>query len=52
VPEFASDARSTRRARSTGAAVTGAVLLIVALCAALSIDVVKTGFGIKGDEAT
>jgi hypothetical protein len=51
-PEFASDARPARRARSTGAAVTGAVLLIVTLAAALSIDVVKTGFGIKGDEAT
>jgi hypothetical protein len=31
---------------------TGAVLLVVALAAALSVDVVKTGFGIKGDEAT
>ena len=30
----------------------GAVLLVVALAAALSVDVVKTGFGIKGDEAT
>jgi hypothetical protein len=30
----------------------GAVLLIVALAAALSVDVVKTGFGVKGDEAT
>src|SRR5471030_2739771 len=30
----------------------GAVLLIVALAAALSVYVVKTGFGIKGDEAT
>src|SRR5471030_216538 len=30
----------------------GAVLLIVALAAALSVDVVKTGFGLKGDEAT
>ena len=29
----------------------GAVLLVVALAAALSVDVVKTGFGIKGDEA-
>jgi hypothetical protein len=27
-------------------------LLVVALAAALSVDVVKTGFGIKGDEAT
>src|SRR4249919_3106147 len=31
---------------------TGAVLLVVALAAALSVDVVKTGFGVKGDEAT
>ncbi len=30
----------------------GAVLLIVALAAALSVDVVKTGFGVKGDEST
>jgi hypothetical protein len=40
------------RERPTGAAVTGAVLLIVALCAAISLDVVKAGFGIKGDEST
>src|SRR3954451_25260495 len=30
----------------------GAVLLVIALAAALSVDVVKTGFGLKGDEAT
>ena len=30
----------------------GAVLLVVALAAALSVDVVKTGYGLKGDEAT
>src|ERR1700704_4266878 len=30
----------------------GAVLLVVALAAAVSVDVVKTGFGLKGDEAT
>jgi hypothetical protein len=30
----------------------GAVVLVVALAAALSVDVVKTGFGLKGDEAT
>src|SRR4029079_13122335 len=30
----------------------GAVLLVVALAAALSVDVVKTGFGIQSDEAT
>src|SRR5476651_2082048 len=31
---------------------TGAVILIVALAAAISVDVVKTGYGVKGDEAT
>jgi hypothetical protein len=30
----------------------GAILLIVALAAAVSVDVVKTGYGNKGDEAT
>ncbi|MCU1385680.1 MAG: hypothetical protein JWL71_4377 [Acidobacteria bacterium] len=30
----------------------GSVLLVIALAAALSVDVVKTGFGLKGDEAT
>jgi len=35
-----------------GVASVGIVLLIVAIAAALSIDVVKTGQGIKGDEAT
>ena len=34
------------------AAAVGAVLFIVCLAAALSVDVVKTGFGVKGDEAT
>src|SRR5262245_49050944 len=29
-----------------------AVLLIVSLCAAISVDVVKTGYGVKADEAT
>jgi hypothetical protein len=32
--------------------VAGAVLLIVTLAAAISVDVVKTGLGIKGDEAS
>jgi hypothetical protein len=31
---------------------TAAILLIVSLAAALSVDVVKTGYGNKGDEAT
>jgi hypothetical protein len=30
----------------------GAILFIVALAAAISIDVVKTGYGVKSDEAT
>src|SRR3954452_13712726 len=34
------------------AAVFGGILFIVCLAAALSVDVVKTGFGLKGDEAT
>jgi hypothetical protein len=37
---------------SREAAAVGAILLVVALAAAISVDVVKTGFGIKGDEAT
>jgi hypothetical protein len=32
--------------------VVAAVLLSVSLAAAISVDVVKTGFGVKGDEAT
>jgi hypothetical protein len=35
-----------------GAALTGAVVLIVALAAAASVDVVRTAHDIKGDEAT
>src|ERR1017187_5373522 len=38
--------------RRAGAAVIGAILLIVALAAAVSVDVVKAGQGVKGDEAT
>src|SRR3954468_5843295 len=34
------------------AAVFGGILFVVCLAAALSVDVVKTGFGLKGDEAT
>ena len=40
------------RAAPGPGALTAAVLLIVSLAAALTIDVVKTSFGIKGDEAT
>src|SRR5262245_62853845 len=35
-----------------GVAIIGAVLLIVALAAAISVDVVKNGYGVKSDEAT
>jgi hypothetical protein len=38
--------------RLPGAAAIGAVMLVVSLAAALSVDVVRTGFGIKGDEAS
>lgn len=41
-----------RRVSSRVAAAFGGILFIVCLAAALSVDVVKTGFGIKGDEAT
>jgi hypothetical protein len=34
------------------AAIVAAVLLMVALAAAISVDVVKTGYGVKSDEAT
>src|SRR6185295_2331531 len=34
------------------AAMLGGILLVVSLAAAISVDVVKTGFGLKGDEAT
>jgi hypothetical protein len=37
---------------SREAAAVGGILLIVCLAAAISVDVVKNGFGIKGDEAT
>ncbi len=35
-----------------GGAAVAAVLLIVTLAAAISVDVVKTGYGVKSDEAT
>src|SRR5215471_21165058 len=41
-----------RRVSSREAAAVGGVLLLVCLAAAISVDVVKTGFGLKGDEAT
>jgi hypothetical protein len=36
----------------SGAGLVGAVLLIVALAAAVTVDVVQAGYGVKGDEAT
>ena len=39
-------------ARARGGALVAAVLLIVLLAAAMSVDVVKTGYGVKSDEAT
>jgi hypothetical protein len=41
-----------RRVSSRDAAAVGGILFVVCLAAAISVDVVKTGFGIKGDEAT
>ncbi len=38
--------------RGRGAPVLGLVLLIVSLAAALSVDVVRSGYGVKSDEAT
>jgi hypothetical protein len=35
-----------------GVAVIGAVLLLIALAAAISVDVVRNGYGVKSDEAT
>src|SRR5215510_7325385 len=35
-----------------GVAIIGAILLVVALAAAISVDVVKNGYGVKSDEAT
>jgi hypothetical protein len=40
------------RGSAGGARWAAAILLIVSLAAAISVDVVKTGYGIKGDEAT
>src|SRR5919204_4480928 len=37
---------------ATGAAIAGLVLLVVMLAAAISVDVVRAGYGVKSDEAT
>jgi hypothetical protein len=39
-------------AASHAAVLTGVVLLLIALAAAITVDVVKTGYGVKSDEAT
>jgi len=49
--ERASDAPA-RAPADRGPLLTAAVLLIAALAAAVSVDVVRAGFGLKGDEAT
>jgi len=51
VPPLTSTIASAAPARS-GARVVAAILLAVGLAAALSVDVVKTGQGVKSDEAT
>src|SRR5262249_43853915 len=51
VPSLTSTAASDAPAR-TGVAIVGAALLVVGLAAALSVDVVKTGQGVKSDEST
>jgi hypothetical protein len=51
VPSAGTDAVA-RPAGGTGAPLTAALLLIVMLAAAISVDVVRAGYKIKGDEAT
>jgi len=51
VPSLTSTASPDAPAR-TSAAIVGAVLLVIGLAAALSVDVVKTGQGVKSDEST
>jgi len=50
--ENGAPATARDRGRHRGAAVLGLVLLIVGAVLARSVDVVKTGYGLKGDEAT
>jgi len=52
VPPAGIDATGAQSAARNGALLTAAVLLVVMLSAALSVDVVRTGYKIKGDEAT
>src|SRR5437870_9262026 len=46
------DRRAIGSAKTGGTVFATLILFIVAICAALTIDVVRTGYGIKGDEAT
>ena len=52
VPSAGTDSAGARPAGGSGAPLTAAVLLIVMLAAAISVDVVRAGYKIKGDEAT
>lgn len=47
-----SDAAPVAPARTRAGLLAATVLLIVTLAAAISVDVVKTGYGVKSDEAT
>jgi hypothetical protein len=46
------DGRAAAGTHTTGPTVTAAILLVVSLAAALSVDVPRAGYNIKGDEAT
>src|SRR5438046_2074383 len=50
--ETASTAAPPRSRSSDGAALAGAVALILMLAAAISVDVVRAGYKVKSDEAT
>lgn len=52
MPSSGTDSLGARPAGGTGALLTGAILLIVMLTAAISVDVVRDGYKVKGDEAT
>lgn len=52
MPPAGTDAAGAQSAARNGALLTAAVLLVVMLAAAMSVDVVRAGYKIKGDEAT
>jgi len=52
LPGTATTSSAAARASKAPVRAAGAVLLVVALAAAVSVDVVKTGYGVKSDEAT